>query len=193
MQIEMLLAQRFQLRIVAQSDGHKPFIPERDRAALGVRRRRRRRAHSAQHELTSRQLNRMSLIHFHVNESDVAYEAQVGLLQVAAEDAVVEARHEKESGQARLDHAHRAHERAQEAVEEEVEVGEDEVELAVLEEDLLLRARANQKVLAQVPDEYALEEEDGQDGQHDLGQILGDKVEFYEEANDEQNHQRHLE
>ncbi len=82
----------------------------------------------------------MRLADVHVNESDVANEAHVGALQVAAEDAVVQARHEEERGHAGLGHAHEADERAEEAVEEEVEVVENEVELAVAEQEALVGA-----------------------------------------------------
>ena len=57
-----------------------------------------------------------------MNEGDVADEAHVGALEAAAEYAVVKAGHEEQSGRARLGHAHEADERAEKAVEEEVEV-----------------------------------------------------------------------
>ena len=119
----------------------------------------------------------MRLVDVHVNECDVADEAHIGAFQVAAEDAVVQTRHEKERGQTGLGHADKADERAEEAVEEKVEVVEDEVKLAVAEEEASVGTRG-EKEAAQVPDDYALEEEYCCDGQKDFGEILCDKVEL---------------
>ena len=68
-----------------------------------------------------------------MNEAHIADESHVGSFEVSAENAIVETRHEKESGQARFGHSHEAHERAEKAVEEEVEVAQNEVEVGVFE------------------------------------------------------------
>lgn len=64
----------------------------------------------------------MGLIDLHVNERHIADESHVGAFEVSTENTVVEAWHEKQSGRARLGHAHEAHERAEKTVEEEVKV-----------------------------------------------------------------------
>ncbi len=188
MQVDVLLAQVPQIRISAQSQRHQPLVSYCGASIRAVA-----LAECFEHELTRGKLHRMRLVHLHVNERHVAYESEVGLLQVAAEYAVVEAGHEEERRQARLDHSHRADKRAEEAVEEEVKVTEYEVELGVLEKHLLLRPAPDEEILAQVPDENALEEEDGQNGQHYLGEILGNEVELDQEAHNDQRDQRHLE
>ena len=73
----------------------------------------------------------MRLAHFHVYKSHVADKTHVCFLQIAAEYAIIETRHEEQSGHARFGHAHKAHKRAEKAVKEKIKMIQYIVELVV--------------------------------------------------------------
>lgn len=129
----------------------------------------------------------MGLRHFDVNEAHIADESHVGSFQVTAEYAVVETRHEKESGHARFGHSHEANKRAQETVEEEVEVAQNEVEVGVFEQEGFVRfvRVVDEEIAAQIPDEDSFEYVYCDYWEEDFRQVFCDEVEFDQEADDD--------
>ena len=75
--------------------------------------------------------NGMRMETFHVNERGVGDESCVRPLQRTAKDAVVQSRHEQKCDRECFDDAECARDHAQAAVEEEIEIGEDEVDAQV--------------------------------------------------------------
>ncbi len=84
-------------------------------------------------QLTERQLDRVRLVDFHVQEWNVAHKSHVEPLQEQTENAVVETRHEEECCQQRVEDTHYGNEKDDETVKEEVEVVDDQVEARVFE------------------------------------------------------------
>ena len=110
---------------------------------------------------------------------------------MASKYAVVQARHKKQCGHTRLGHAHKTNERAQEAVEEKVEMIENEIKLVVPEQESPIGI-VSEKESTQIPNYYSFKQEDGHNWQQHLGKVLGDKVELDEKLDDYCDHHNHL-
>jgi len=183
-----LFAIAFEKRVLAERQGHEPLVSRVNVVSV----RGWTRFERASSQLTKGHLDRMCLAHFHVNECHVAGEAHVAFLQIATVNAVVEARHEHKCGQTRLGHSHEAHERAEKAVEKEVEMVEQVVELGIAHLKRVGRA-VRQEHVAKVPDDQLLEQVDGQNGQEDLGKLFGDEIELDQETDDDYEDEHALE